>query len=190
MAKAARAGNLLSRARAMYDDASCPLAIAATTAWQSGFSSGGRWMQQALAYMRDTVVPAPLEGFNRLGFIKYGLAGGVSLLVVVAAIWSNLWPLMILVIPVFYAVEAQMVFLFPLVIDGAKKPFRESRCWTVKAGGTWSVMCVVLPIAMQMLFGGFLGQGFVRSWCLGCLAICIWYEDLHGANPDCPHELE
>jgi hypothetical protein len=24
--------------------------------------------------------------------------------------------------------------------------------------------------------------GFVRSWCLGCLAVCIWYEDLRGAD--------
>jgi len=44
------------------------------------------------------------------------------------------------------------------------------------------VMAVVLPVAAFMLFGGFARQGFVRSWCLGCLAVCIWYEDLRGAE--------
>lgn len=178
MSKATSATNLLKRAKAMYDDASCPLSSAANKAWRRGFSSGGQWMQQALAYLRHTPVSESSVSFHRLGFIKYGLAGGAALLVVVAARWSNAWPLLILVIPVFYAIEAQMVFLFPLAIDGINKPFREARRWTLKAGGTSSVMCVVMPIAMLMLFGGFMGQGFVRSWCLGCLAICIWYEDL------------
>src|SRR5205823_3911054 len=25
---------------------------------------------------------------------------------------------------------------------------------------------------------GIVGRGFVRCWCLGCLAVCLWYEDL------------
>ena len=52
----------------------------------------------------------------------------------------------------------------------------------MRAGGTLAVMAVVLPVAAVMLFGGFARQGFVRSWCLGCLAVCIWYEDLRGAD--------
>lgn len=49
---------------------------------------------------------------------------------------------------------------------------------TAQAGGTLRVMAVVMPIAATMLGGGFVGRGFLRSWCLGCLAVCIWYEDL------------
>jgi hypothetical protein len=71
-----------------------------------------------------------------------------------------------------------MVFLFPLVLDGSAAPFRDSRRWTVRAGGTLSVMRIVLPLAATMLFGGFVGQGFVRTWCLGCLAVCLWYEKI------------
>jgi predicted MPP superfamily phosphohydrolase len=44
-------------------------------------------------------------------------------------------------------------------------------------------MRVVLPLACTMLFGGLAGRGFLRSWCLGCLAICIWYEDLCNDPP-------
>jgi predicted MPP superfamily phosphohydrolase len=39
-------------------------------------------------------------------------------------------------------------------------------------------MRVVVPLACTMLFGGLAGRGFLRCWCLGCLAVCLWYEDL------------
>jgi hypothetical protein len=39
----------------------------------------------------------------------------------------------------------------------------------------------VIPLAAVMLFGGVVGRGFVRSWCLGCLAVVVWYEDLRRA---------
>jgi hypothetical protein len=135
-------------------------------------------MRMALAHLRGQSVPSTVPDLNALGVIKYGLAGGAALLVAAAAalLWS--WPLLFLCVPAFYAVEAQMVFLFPLTLDGAAQPFRESRHWTLRAGGTLAVMSVVLPIAAFMLFGGFARQGFLRSWCLGCLAVCIWYEDL------------
>ena len=57
-----------------------------------------------------------------------------------------------------------------------------ARTLTVQAGGTWAVMRVVLPIAACMLGGGFAGRGFVRSWCLGCLAILCWYERLRAVG--------
>ena len=44
-------------------------------------------------------------------------------------------------------------------------------------------MRVVLALAFTMLFGGLVGRGFLRSWCLGCLAVCLWYEDLRNASP-------
>ncbi len=40
-----------------------------------------------------------------------------------------------------------------------------------------------MPLACTMLFGGLAGRGFLRSWCLGCLAVCIWYEGLSNGPP-------
>jgi uncharacterized protein len=71
-----------------------------------------------------------------------------------------------------------MVFLFPLALDGSVTPFRSAWVWTRRAGGTFAAMRVVLPLAAVMLFGGLVGRGFVRCWCLGCLAVCLWYEDV------------
>ncbi len=185
MAETTRVRDLLRRARQVYDDACCPLRPAAVSAWRSAFASGGRWMQAALAHLRGAPLPSPVSGLNGLGVVKYGLASAAALLSATAIVLSGLpWPLLALCGLAFYAVEAQLVFLFPLALDGSVHPFREARCWTVRAGGTLSVMAVVLPLAGVMIFGGLVRQGFVRSWCLGCLAVCIWYEDLR--RSPCP----
>ena len=121
--------------------------------------------------------------FHALGLIKYALACAAALGGAVAAVWLGAWPLAVLAVPLFYAVEAQGVFLFPLALDGeVRAPFRVARRWTVRAGGTWRVMATVMPLAAVMLAGGFVGRGFVRSWCLGCLAVCLWYEQLRLAE--------
>ena len=46
------------------------------------------------------------------------------------------------------------------------------------AGGRWAVAGRMFVIALVMLFGGFAGRGFLRSWCIGCLAVVLWYERL------------
>jgi hypothetical protein len=113
-----------------------------------------------------------------LGLIKYGLATTAAL-VWAGAAWAEGLPLLApFAVLVFYAVEVQMVFLFPLALDGSARPFRTARAWTRRAGGTIAAMRVVLPLAAVMLLGGLVGRGFVRCWCLGCLAVCLWYEDL------------
>jgi predicted MPP superfamily phosphohydrolase len=140
-------------------------------------------MRLALENLRGAPCPATACNFQRLGLIKYGLAGGVALVWAVAACaWQVMW-LVPLAAFAFYAVEAQMVFLFPLVLDGSAWPFRDARRWTHRAGGTVAVMRVVLPLACTMLFGGLVGRGFLRCWCLGCLAVCLWYEDLRNNPP-------
>jgi hypothetical protein len=181
MSERARARLLLRRARDIYDHPDCPLALQSRDAWQGLFASGGEWMRLALAELRGEWLPPRPIRFNALGLLKYGLACAAALPFAAAALALQVWPLLILCVPAFYAVEAQMVFLFPLMLDGAARPFREARRWTVRAGGTLAVMTVVLPIAALMLCGGFARQGFVRSWCIGCLAVCIWYEDLRTA---------
>ncbi|MBI5362825.1 MAG: hypothetical protein HZA53_06575 [Planctomycetes bacterium] len=76
----------------------------------------------------------------------------------------------------FYAVEAQFVFLLPVVADGSTRPWRDAHLRTRTAGGTLRVMATVVPIALFMLVEGLAGRGLVRSWLVGCLAIVLWHE--------------
>jgi hypothetical protein len=85
---------------------------------------------------------------------------------------------LLLAIPAFYAVEVQGLFLFPLALDGDAHPWRSARALTREMGGTLSAMGTVLVLASVMLFGGLAGRGWVRCWCLGCLAVVLWYEEL------------
>lgn len=172
---------LLHRAALLFDDPGCPLAKEARTAGKSLFASGADWMRHALEGVRGAPLAGGANNFNVLGCVKYGLASAGAGVCVALAWWNSPWWLLG-VVPVFYAIEAQFVFLFPLVLDGTPQPFRKARRWTKRAGGTLVVMGVVLPLAATMLFGGFCGRGFVRSWCLGCLAVCLWYEDLRTAS--------
>lgn len=170
---------LLAGARELYDDPSLPFAPSAQNdAWKSGFSSGADWMRLVLHHLRgDMPQPVPAS-FQTLGVVKYGLSALFALLVLAVIVRTDAWMLLPMVVFAFYAVEAQMVFLFPLALDGEPHPIRASLMWTRAAGGTIPVMVTVMQLAAVMLFGGFLGRGFVRSWCLGCLAVVLWYEAL------------
>lgn len=170
---------LLRQARQIYDNPDVPLAHQARTqGWKHGFASGADWMRYAMSLSRNTPIPPNQANYQYYGTLKYGVASMGALVVLAVASWSRLWFILPLVVVVFYAIEAQMVFLFPLLIDGHTHPIRQSYQWTIRAGGTIPVMITVMQLASVMLFGGFVGQGFVRSWALGCLSICIWYEEL------------
>lgn len=177
---------LMKRAKAVYDAPDTGLATAASSAALRGFQSGADWMRMAMEQIRgETIAASPKMNFQYLGIAKYSAATAVASAWTIAMIALE-WPIVtILAVPIFYAVEAQGVFLFPAAIEGDPRPFRNSRTWTIRAGGTMRVMAIVMPIAATMLAGGFLGRGFLRSWCLGCLAICIWYEELKTS-----HKLE
>src|SRR5262249_5147200 len=143
---------------------------------RSMFHSGGLWMKAALEHVRGAPLPGSAHSLQPLGFVKYALAS-LGALAPAALAWQLGEPLILLgCVPVFYAIEAQVVFRFQLALDGEAAPFRTAWAWTRRAGGTLAVMRVVLPLAAVMLFGGFLGSGFVRCWSLGCLAVCLWYE--------------
>jgi predicted MPP superfamily phosphohydrolase len=174
--------DLLVRAGLLFDAPGNALVRQAAGAWRRGFASGGQWMGVALQAIRQESSPRSSAGLQWLGIAKYAMALAAGMLFVVAAAALHRRELALLGIAAFYAVEAQMVFLFPLALDGRTRLFRESRRWTRRAGGTFAVLRVVLPLAAVMVTGGFIGRGFVRSWCLGCLAICIWYEDLRRAE--------
>jgi hypothetical protein len=184
MTEPMRAGDLLRAAACLYDDPHNGLADRAQQAWRGGFASGGEWMRHVLAHVRGTTMPQnPADHFNLQGTVKYGFASAGALACCALAVILEQPLLLLLCVPVFYGIEAQMVFLFPVMLDGSTAPFRDARQWTMRAGGTWTVMRVVLPLAATMLLGGFIGRGFVRSWCLGCLAVCLWYEQVRAKWP-------
>jgi hypothetical protein len=173
---------LLKQAAALYDDPQRPFATQAQQAWKGGFISGAAWMELVLAELRgqrQRPVPACLQGF---GILKYTLATLAASMVLWLAVTTQRYPLLLLCIPAFYAVEVQMVFLFPIVLDRLPKPFKASLQWTKAAGGTLATMRIVLVLAAVMLFGGLFGKGFIRCWCLGCLAVVLWYEDIRQAR--------
>jgi predicted MPP superfamily phosphohydrolase len=178
-----RARDLLSRAAEWYDAPGSPLRAAAAGAAWGRFASGAQWMRLVLETLRGRSCRPSALNYQWLGLIKYGLATGAALLWAAAACAAHIPWLAPLAIVAFYAVEAQMVFLFPLALDGSARPFAAARRWTRRAGGTLAVMRVVLPLACTMLFGGLAGRGFLRCWCLGCLAVCLWYEDLRKDPP-------
>src|SRR5579872_6495692 len=178
-----RVRDLLRRAAQWYDAPGSPLRAAAAGTTLGGRATGAQRMRLALETVRGRPCPPTACNYQWLGLIKYGLAGGVALLWAVAACaWHVPW-LVPLAAITFYAVEAQMVFLFPLALDGSGRPFGDAWRWTRRAGGTVAVMRVVVPLACTMLFGGFAGRGFLRCWCRGCLAVCLWYEDLRNEPP-------
>jgi predicted MPP superfamily phosphohydrolase len=177
-----RVSDLLAQAAQWYDAPGSPLRAAAASAALGGFASGAQWMRLALETLRGRPCPPTAFNYQRLGLTKYGLAGGIALLWAVAACAGRVPWFVPLAAVAFYAIEAQMVFLFPVALDGSARPFGAAWRWTRRAGGTVAVMWVVVPLACTMLFGGLAGRGFLRSWCLGCLAVCLWYEDVRN-NP-------
>lgn len=152
-----------------------PAAVkAARAAASEGFAGGSAWMAASMGRPR-TLSPARAR---YLGIVKYGLSLLASA-TMLGATWALFGPLAVLPAALaFYAVEAQLVFLFPVAIEGHAAPFREAFRLTRTAGGTLTVMATVLRIAATMLLGGPWRGGIVRAWSLGCLAIVIWYEQL------------
>jgi len=174
-----RASKLLMQARELYDNPNLPFAQAAMSqGWRDGFNSGARWMALVMEHVRGEMVRPQPAPYNALGIFKYGLASLMAVIYLIFVVSKGWWLALPGVIPIFYAVEAQMVFLFPLMIDGYSDFMRQSLAWTRRAGGTFNVMFIVVQLAVVMLFGGFVGQGFVRSWSLGCLSVVLWYEEL------------
>jgi hypothetical protein len=174
---------LLTRAQVLYDDERLPFAERARRdAWRRGFVSAAEWLRVVLSHVRTAPLPALPPDVGRIGVAKYALCSAAAAPCLVAAAATGRWWLLTVGVLAFYAVEAQMVFLLPLALDGEhRRLLGESRRWTVRAGGTLAVMRTVIPLAAVMLFGGLAGRGFVRSWCLGCLAVVVWYEDLRRA---------
>lgn len=149
---------------------------------QEIFPIGGRWMKKILRRLEKRPLPRQNPCFQDLGYFKYGFA-----------VWTAFITLCLfspLGIPIasltaflaFYAVEAQMVFLFPLAIEGAPNPLYQSFLETRRAGGTVKVMATVMFIAVYMVSGIFRMASWKRTWCIGCLAVLLWHVRLKKAR--------
>ncbi len=173
--------HLMRDAALVYDDPAHDLAGRARSAARAGFRGGAEWMRAALGVLRGRA-PEGHRSFTQLGVLKYG-ACTVAALVPAALAWvtGSAWWLLA-ALPAFYAVEASLVFAFPAALDGAESPFAASRALVARAGGVIAAMGTVSVLATVMLFGGLGGRGIVRSWCLGCLAVLLWYEHARTAT--------
>jgi hypothetical protein len=141
-------------------------------------------MRLAFAHVGHATAKTSDGDYQRLGVVKYLIATAAMILVGIAGVVAHMpWPILLSPLA-FYAVEVQMLFLFPVALDGSPTPFRDALRLTRRAGGTLAVMPTVMTFAAVMLLGGFAGRGFVRCWCLGCLAVCLWYVDLTRAAPE------
>lgn len=170
------ASALLRAAARIYDASHGELELRARRAARRGFAGGAEWMRAALGELRGVAPSGSARSFQRLGLAKYSLAGGAAGLVLAAAFALEVPWIAPLAVLAFYLVEVRMVFAFPLALDGVARPLRASHRLVNANHGVWEATAVVMPLAAAMLVGGFLGRGFVRSWCLGCLAVLLWYE--------------
>ncbi len=148
----------------------------AKTATVAVFSTGGLWMQHRLSELRnvETATNNAIR-FNFYGLIKYGIcmSAFVCSLFVLAKVSITLLPLAIIV---FYIFEVQFLFLFPLLIDGAGTPIRESLKLTYKVGVT-NAVATVLPIGLFMVYGLLNLREPFKNWHIGCMAVLIWYNN-------------
>jgi hypothetical protein len=169
------ARTLLADATRLYDEPGNDLQAAARAAFRGGFAGGADWMRRAMGVVRGRQ-PAGRAPFGWLGVVKYTCASLAALLVL-----AVLWRLPALALPAaivtFYAVELRMLFVFPCALDGEPAPFAASRRLATRTLPPGVPTARLPRIVARMLFGGLAGQGFLRSWCIGCLAVVLWYED-------------
>jgi hypothetical protein len=160
------------------------------------FGSGGLWMRVWLESLRNKgnmslpctylvdvgrTVGGQYEDnqlFVRYGCFKYGLALSMATLVVGILGLPALVELLIFII-VFYLIEIQFLFLFPILIDRTNLPFRASVHMTYRMGYIRAFYTVLL-LAAYMLTGLMMRRDPFRKWHIGCLAVLILYQ----------HELE
>lgn len=140
------------------------------------FPSGARWMNSRLNEL-DADRNKPFDAhipYRFYGCLKYGIcvAGAAA-----CGIWFSRYGIGYLVLPVFvfYLLEAQFLFLFPLLTDGAPAPVRMGMAMIFRIG---VIRCIftVIPIAVYMLFGLLRRKEPLRNWYVGCMAILIWYH--------------
>lgn len=139
------------------------------------FSRGAGWLAGHLPPVGIGDGPARSVRFGLYGSLKYGSSLLAALGMAAALIGlRQLW-LLPLAGLAFYLVEVQLLFLFPLLLDGVSNPLRRSVRATYHVGLlralTWT-----LCIAGYMLVGLLDWRQPWRKWHIGCLAVFNWYD--------------
>jgi hypothetical protein len=181
----ATAASLLRRACALYD-AQPALGRDARAVATRAFGGGLAWMEARVA---GGVRPGASVRGHVAGTVKYALCVVVGL---GCAAVGTMAPVPLAIrsllagvtfVLAFYALESRWVFVFPAMAHGVRGPFGESWRRTAEHGGTLASMRVVMPLAAWMLTGWARGEGALRAWATGCLAVLLWYRDLVGLGP-------
>ncbi len=136
------------------------------------FTNGARWMHGAYGALHGPVPPFPAAvRWERYGWGKYGISGAGAL--VAFAVPAPFWAQMLLFLVVFYAIEVQLLFLFPLLILGVPAPVRTSvrLVWRV---GFFRAWLTTILLAAYMLAGLLRWRSPFRQWCIGCLCVVLW----------------
>jgi hypothetical protein len=141
------------------------------------FPSGAEWMyiwMQRLQHKEYRTAPSPAQS-NLYGWGKYSMcliAWGLAV-ILLGCIHPLLLPLSICI---FFIVEIQGLFLFPLLIDKHPEPILESIRMTARLGWIYAFI-TVFCIACFMVSGLFQLKNPLRRWHIGCLAVIIWYVE-------------
>lgn len=145
------------------------------------FTPGAHWMHQQLTRLRPGAALPPFNarlGFERYGWLKYGLCLLAAGLVAAPLLLLGHWWLLPLAALAFYLTEIHLLFLFPLLLDGHPHPLRQSAALLHRRVGVVPALLTVLPIAAHMLLGLLRRRRPLLGWYAGCLAVLYWYEDV------------
>lgn len=140
------------------------------------FNAGAKWMfliMNALQPDKKMVFDDDIS-YHYYGFLKYGVCLFFFGIALVVAFLFNMW-LIPLTILLFYLVEVHFLFLFPLLIDGVKKPFLIGIQHVYRIG-ILRVVFTVFQIGVFMMVGLLRYKNPLRNWYIGCLSIVIWYQ--------------
>lgn len=168
---------LLDQGRAAFftlEKSHATLLVAASRpgAFTELFTNGARWMHGAYGALHGPVPPFPAAvRWERYGWWKYGIsAAGAAL---AFAVPTPFCAQMALFLVVFYALEVQLLFLFPLLIFGVPAPVRTSvrLVWEV---GFFQAWLTTILLAGYMLAGLLRWRSPLQQWCIGCLCVVLW----------------
>ncbi|MEZ4813802.1 MAG: hypothetical protein R3A80_01160 [Bdellovibrionota bacterium] len=140
------------------------------------FHKGAKWMHKALEQHRGGAFEFPNHSYNFLGCLKYFCSSLILVLFLAFGLFFSYWPLIALSIPAFYIVEVQLIFLFPVAIDGSKRPLQDAWKLRRKSTSLIEILPITMLIAAHMLSAVFMPQKAIYRWCTGCLAILLIYE--------------
>jgi hypothetical protein len=147
------------------------------------FFHGAFWMAGLMADLRSDPVEFPSSRpYGWYGIFKYALAVFFTLLFLLIAFYFKTYYLFPISILIFYLAEAQFIFLFPILIDNSSSPLVDSLRMTHRAGGTLSVLRILLSIALYMVSGGLTKNNFMKNWIIGCIMMVVWYEKVRKSN--------